>query len=113
MKNDTANLDFFHQKAIGRLKKEEKEIYLFIIHKELKLERIAQSAEEYLTLLKQNSPIVEAAHYFGMDALRIYELLDKAEFTIAQYIKDMTDKKRLYTLVNHKAKQAQYFFYYE
>ncbi|KYG33373.1 hypothetical protein [Alkalihalobacillus trypoxylicola] len=114
MKNGTANLDFFHRRAISRLKKEERDIYLFIIQREFKLESIAESPQEYLQLLREDSPILKAAHYFGMDASRVKEILDKAEATIENYIKVRSSNKQLYSLVNYnRPKQNQYFLYYE
>ncbi|UCZ54202.1 hypothetical protein LGQ02_05425 [Bacillus shivajii] len=116
---DMRRYEYARQRCIERLPKSERKLFTFVEERENSLADQAHTENQFVQLLQQNSPIIEAAEEFDMNPKTVYEcvqfiekkLMDQAtELAKKMKLIDYTDAFRLQGLCPVERKAKYYFF---
>ncbi len=85
---------FLQRNEIGRISKELRELYEYIVNEEDQLADKADSVDQFLQLLVTHSPYELAASHFNMSTERVFQLMRKIEEDLHERIETRYKKSR-------------------
>ena len=94
-------MEFLLKSEVEKLSEENKRLYKFIVENEDLLAQQADTADQFRELLVEQSPYLQASHYFGIPFAKIFQQMNEIETELnirvekrceqAKWI-DMTDR---------------------
>ncbi|WP_100374117.1 hypothetical protein [Bacillus sp. FJAT-45037] len=90
-----SRIQFARTLYINNLPEPDRRVYKFVDRLEAALEDQAFTKRDYLMLLKQQSPIKQAADTFQMSEAAIYELVQRIEAELSEHVPDLANKLKL------------------
>ncbi|MFP3722282.1 hypothetical protein SFC57_04870 [Niallia circulans] len=100
-------VQIFYRSAIANLPEKKREIYRYITSKEEELEKIAVSEKQFMELMVNHSPFIEASNYFSLSMSTIKEIMDEAQAEIDLMIMTRINQMRWinYSKTDRKARK--------
>ncbi|WP_349409932.1 hypothetical protein [Pseudalkalibacillus sp. SCS-8] len=100
-------LEMFARDAVAQLPIQQQHLYHYIVQLEDQLAQQSDTAEQFLELLKKDSPYLQAAEHFGLSQKAIVECMKEIEEEIDSHIKMKSKSFRLLDCTDLLQKSAE------
>jgi hypothetical protein len=92
---DQARLQFARKMYIQSLPEQDRNLFLYVDKLEAELEDEADTEQHYLKLLKQHTPVIQAANALNMNPTTAYETVQRIEANLTDQLPILLEKTKL------------------